>query len=510
MRLINWLVAVVLSTFCVLSVWGNSNQPGQRVISGRIVSYDPTSNAQIQVIYNLFPVDDKEIVFTPDSLGYFKVNIDADAASDMWFFVGNRNFLFQANPGDSVHLEIDLARQKKLSEAVIFSGDHAKNNHGLLLYREFRSQTIECGANRNDEAIKELGPVAYKAFQEAEFASAKESLHQFIVRHDFNSALQQWMWLDIEANYLHHLYWYPKEHMRVNNISIFEENDWKLPEDYFHFMERYSTIDQTIFLNKSFAKSVLDAYPNLIYAKMKPDRKPEDPWNVIKGTGGIVSGGNTDSLLMHNYVKHCSNPILLELLLVDHIVVMGQLRKERVNTYENYTDMIDTYITSGFIRRPLDVLYTEVSDRLARVRTTSFENVYDLGELKSGREILDHIQQQHVGKYVYLDVWATWCGPCLQQMPNSVKLHHELAGKPVEFVYLCIESDRELALASIDKYALAGSHYILNKEQSASLKEYLQITGIPFYLLTNPLKETVVQGNGYGPLKITTLFTDLF
>ena len=40
------------------------------------------------------------------------------------------------------------------------------------------------------------------------------------------------------------------------------------------------------------------------------------------------------------------------------------------------------------------------------------------------------------GKYVYIDVWATWCGPCRAEIPHLKKLEEHFHGKNIEFVIL--------------------------------------------------------------------------
>merc|ERR1711916_38022 len=47
-----------------------------------------------------------------------------------------------------------------------------------------------------------------------------------------------------------------------------------------------------------------------------------------------------------------------------------------------------------------------------------------------GKTSLDDLQ----GKYVYIDVWATWCGPCIQEIPSLKKIEKQYHNKNIEFV----------------------------------------------------------------------------
>jgi thiol-disulfide isomerase/thioredoxin len=48
------------------------------------------------------------------------------------------------------------------------------------------------------------------------------------------------------------------------------------------------------------------------------------------------------------------------------------------------------------------------------------------------------------GKVAVVNLWATWCGPCVLEMPTLAKLQAEYAGKPVEVVAISIDSESAL------------------------------------------------------------------
>lgn len=85
------------------------------------------------------------------------------------------------------------------------------------------------------------------------------------------------------------------------------------------------------------------------------------------------------------------------------------------------------------------------------------------------------------GKFVYIDVWATWCGPCRGEIPHLKKLEEKYHGKDIEFVSLSCDQDKEAWKKMVTKDELKGVQlHIGNK--AAFMDDYM-ITGIPRFIL---------------------------
>lgn len=51
--------------------------------------------------------------------------------------------------------------------------------------------------------------------------------------------------------------------------------------------------------------------------------------------------------------------------------------------------------------------------------------------------------EQFKGKFVYIDVWATWCGPCKQESPKFLKLASKFKGKDIVFITLSVDHSKD-------------------------------------------------------------------
>ncbi|MES2141210.1 MAG: TlpA disulfide reductase family protein [Bacteroidota bacterium] len=111
------------------------------------------------------------------------------------------------------------------------------------------------------------------------------------------------------------------------------------------------------------------------------------------------------------------------------------------------------------------------------------------------------------GKVIYVDFWASWCGPCRQQFPFSKKLHEQLTDKQkkeVVFLYISIDNTEEIWKQAVNSLQLGGVHALSPGGWSSFVAKYYQISGIPRYMLIDK-KGNVVDPNAKRPDDENTL-----
>jgi thiol-disulfide isomerase/thioredoxin len=108
------------------------------------------------------------------------------------------------------------------------------------------------------------------------------------------------------------------------------------------------------------------------------------------------------------------------------------------------------------------------------------------------------------GKFVYLDIWATWCGPCKREIPHLKQLEEEFKGKDIHFVSISVDNvdgrrgSRESWLKMVTNDQLGGIQLFADNDFNSKFIRDYNINSIPRFILLDP-NGNIVDANAIRP-----------
>lgn len=104
------------------------------------------------------------------------------------------------------------------------------------------------------------------------------------------------------------------------------------------------------------------------------------------------------------------------------------------------------------------------------------------------------------GSYVYVDVWATWCGPCRQEIPALQKVEQQFHGKNIKFVSISIDAkkDHEKWNKMVTDKQLGGIQLFADNDWNSEFVKGYAIDSIPRFIIIGP-DGTIVNADAPRP-----------
>lgn len=85
--------------------------------------------------------------------------------------------------------------------------------------------------------------------------------------------------------------------------------------------------------------------------------------------------------------------------------------------------------------------------------------------------------EDYRGKVLLINIWATWCPPCIEEMPSMERLHRKLAG--TDFHILAISVDEADSTVVNEFVKKLGLTFEVLHNRDASIRRIYQTTGVP-------------------------------
>jgi thiol-disulfide isomerase/thioredoxin len=156
-------------------------------------------------------------------------------------------------------------------------------------------------------------------------------------------------------------------------------------------------------------------------------------------------------------------------------LLFQNLRKAPDNFDSVYTVYKDICSDTGYTH-PLDIAAAVRSHKkisFAEMLTAGLQN--DKGDSLAFGQILGK-------KPVIIDCWASWCKPCMEQMPYARKME-EKYGDKVDFIYLSMDKSGQAWGQKMKEINWTKKHFLLKGNFSSAFADFFNIYSIPRYIV---------------------------
>lgn len=100
------------------------------------------------------------------------------------------------------------------------------------------------------------------------------------------------------------------------------------------------------------------------------------------------------------------------------------------------------------------------------------------------------ILENHKGKTIVIDVWASWCKDCLASLPKLKEL--QKTNQEIVFVFLSLDKGIDRWKKGIEKHQLEGNHYFMQSGWKGDFGKFLDLDWIPRYLVVDENQNIIV------------------
>jgi thiol-disulfide isomerase/thioredoxin len=456
----------IFFTFVVLAVISCSKEEkniNYAVFSGKIENVD----GRKLIILSSENKMVKEIIVNEDGTFIDTLkNIDLGYYS---FRYANESSEFFLRPGYNLKLLLD---PKEFDESIIYSGKgEAENNYLAKKYL-------------NEEDLGQLRGYDYLAsLDEKSFLHKMDSIKQLE-----NKFLDQQLGLNAdfksyENSSIQYNWLYKLKIFEFYKRFILKDKNFKVSENYPNFEKDLNLEDENLLVVNSY-KNFLNEY-------------------FLQKAGDFADKNNIerDIAFLQVVVKEVKSPKIKEQLLYGAAKYGVTYTKE----LQIYYDIFMANSTDEEHKKDVSEKYNKLvklSKGQASPKFTAYENFN--GEETS----LDDLK----GKFVYVDVWATWCGPCKYEIPSLKKVEKKYHDKNIAFVSMSIDrkKDYDKWRKMVEEEELSGIQLFAPNDWNSDFVDDYGIMGIPRFILIDP-EGNIVNANAPRPssVKLIDLFNEL-
>ena len=443
---------------------------GKAIIAGRVQNFTDSSRVLRFAAEGVV----KDIVQTAilDSLGNFRVVIELYNPQNVNLIYENGWAALYLEPGDSLFLNLDANLFEKDSFPYYeVSGINSNTSKNIRDYFQFHNPySYEPQYQKTTKEF--LGDLKRQINIE------DSVLNKFTKKENPTNKFSFWAQNDIKyslANYLLGYFAYYDMHYKQYKFDIYNTDLFPVDKD--------SAIVSTLYITHLSNYAVVKYIrKDSIYAQLNKKKDIKNIYsrvfdNIIKNEKPGLSRDIMIYKIFNGFYEHRSPEVS-----IDSIAAVWNSFKK----YMNNPVLLGTLNKEMFI-----------SENQANKKANAIDSNSGL-KFKSVGKFFASLHTKHKDKIIYIDIWATWCGPCRAEIPSEIELQNYFKDKSVAFVNLCLASDKDDWEKVISQNHIKGDNYFFNEDQTALFRGGLKFRGYPTYMIMDR-KGNLIDKNAARP-----------
>jgi len=412
-----------------------------------------------------------EVTLLTDFIGFNVESILAEAGSDgkftfelkleqpqlVYISLGQLRSLVYLSRGGSLEVTGDL-----LNWDPTYAGTYANENNFLKLKSteidQYYTQSQVVNLIRNNTLEEFL------TFNDQLTQAARNLLRNFQADNKLDEEFHQFVSTDIEYNRYTYLLYYPLYFSYFHNGE-----EPQLPDGYFDFMADALKATNEKFLVRSFCNFITENLQlNINKSRGKFDEGVTQLEKSITIANDIYSGQ------MRDYA-------------VAHAIHSGLNWGDFGEASKAWYDFREKN-THPQLNKMLQTAY----ENAKRIAPGNVAPSFTLTDINGKQVSLSDFR----GKVVYLDFWASWCGPCMREIPHAKELKKKFEEREdLVFLYISVDEDEAAWRRTVEAQDIKGVHLNV-KGMGRETAQMYNVKGVPTFFIID--KDGVINNNNPG------------
>ncbi len=353
---------------------------------------------------------------------------------------GENYFIAFLQPAYNLSYFIDV---KRFDSSIVFSGKgSAENNY--LKYKNLLENSISNIDYYGEYALK--NEAAFLKFSDSIYNLKLTLFNQY--KKKLNAEFAKLELVDLHSELRRKWYNYPSMHGFLT-----EDKTFKVSTDFPNPFKDIDLVTQDLYLSSNYRMYVISYFESLA-SEDKKNKKETDYYTA--------------------YIKRVKSD-LNSLPLMEHCAY--ELGKYRL-AYTKSIDTVYAYVMSLIQDEQHAEEIKTIYFKLKNIVKGAVSPSFSFQDAKGQTISLD----QFKGKFVYIDVWSTWCLPCIKEIPFQKSMEDSFHSQNIVFISICRNSGKSNWLEFIKKENLHGVQLFAESFESDFFKAY-GINGVPHYIL---------------------------